>query len=260
MLLDLRKLFGLDGQVAIVTGAAEGMGAAIARHLAGAGAKVALADINLALAEQTAADIRAEGGDARAYAVDMAQEASVVEVMARVRADFGGLTILVNNAGVQDREFLENTSVELWDRIHGINLRGPFLALREAAKVMRVDGAKGRIVNIASHSARHPILPGILAYAAAKTGVLGLTRNAALELVKDGITVNAVLPGNTTTAGQYRAPGPPIAPEVIATLTPPLGRTGTPDDIAAAVLYLVTPASAWVTGQSLVVDGGHLMS
>ena len=104
----------------------------------------------------------------------------------------------------------------------------------------------------------HPIFEGLVAYNASKSGVLGLTRNAAYELAAHGITVNALLPGNVTTEGQARSPGPPIDMEKIKHMTPPLGRTGKTSDIASAILFLVAPASQWMTGQTLVVDGGHL--
>jgi NAD(P)-dependent dehydrogenase (short-subunit alcohol dehydrogenase family) len=258
MLVDIKKLHDLTGKVAIVTGAAQGMGEAIARFLAGVGAHVAVADINADLAEKVAAAIRSEGGEAKAYRVDMADETSIVAVVKNVRADFGGLHILVNNAGVQDRNFIEDTTTEFWDRLMNVNLRGAFIATREAVAVMRADKTRGRIVNTASNSAFHATAPSLFAYSTSKAGVAGLTRATAMEVVKDGINVNAICPGNTATAGQMTSTGPAFPPEQIAAFMPPLGRQGTPDDIAAAVLFLVTDASAFMTGQTLVVDGGQL--
>lgn len=257
-LVDIKSLYDLTGKVAIVTGGAEGMGKEICHFLASAGATVAAADINFPWAEDTAREINEAGGQARAYEFDVREEPQVVQMVQAVRRDFGRLDILVNVAGVQDREHLEETGLALWDKVHHTNLRGPFLTIREVAKVMRRDKSGGRIVNISSMGSLHPIFEGLVAYNASKAGVNGLTRNAAFELAKDGITVNAVLPGNTTTAGQARAPGPPIDPKVIPTLIPPLGRTGKFADIAGAVLFLVSPAAEWITGQTLVVDGGHL--
>jgi NAD(P)-dependent dehydrogenase (short-subunit alcohol dehydrogenase family) len=258
-LVDIKSLFDLTGKVAIVTGAAEGMGKEICRFLASAGAKVAAADINFPWAVDTAQEINEERGHVRAYKLDVSEEPQVVEMVQAVRNDFGRLDILVNVAGVQDRELLGETSLALWDKIHHINLRGPFLTIREAAKIMRRDKSGGRIVNISSMGSLYPIFDGLVAYNASKSGLNGLTRNAAFELAKDGITVNAVLPGNTTTAGQARSPGPPIDPELIPTMIPPLGRAGKVSDIAGAVLFLVSPAAEWITGQTLVVDGGHLI-
>lgn len=259
-LINIHSLYDLSGKVALVTGGAEGMGKEACRYLASAGAEVAVADINLPWAQDTASSITEAGGKARAYQVDLAQETSVVDLVQSVRRNHGQLDILVNVAGLQDREFLENTSVELWDKLHHVNLRGPFLTIREAARVMRADGNGGRIVNISSMGSVHPIFEGLVAYNASKSGVNGLTRNAAYELAADHITVNAVLPGNTTTAGQARSPGPAIDISKLKNLTPPLGRTGKPSDIASAILFLVAPASSWITGQMLIVDGGHLNS
>jgi NAD(P)-dependent dehydrogenase (short-subunit alcohol dehydrogenase family) len=258
--VDIQRLFDLNCNVALVVGGAEGMGKEICRFLAAAGATVAVADINLPFAEQTAAEITSTGASAFAFSIDLACEESVVGAVAQVRTQLGGIDILVNVAGVQDREMLENTSVALWDKVHSINLRGPFLTIREVAAVMRAAGKGGRIVNISSMGSLHPIFDGLVAYNSSKSGVNGLTRNTAYELAADRITVNAVLPGNTTTAGQARSPGPPVDVSKLKQLTPPLGRTGKVSDIAAAVLFLVSPASEWVTGQTLVVDGGHLNS
>lgn len=258
MPFDLKALFGLDGKVAIVTGAAQGMGEGIAQCLAGVGAAVALADIQAEGVEKVAAAIAAEGGTARAYTVDMADEAAVVALIDQARADFGRLDILVNCAGLQHRNFIQDTTAQFWDLMMDVNLRGPFIASREAVRIMRADGTRGRIVNIASNSAFHATAPSLLAYATSKAGVAGLTRSTAMEVVKDGITVNAVCPGNTATPGQMTSTGPSFPPEQIAAFMPPVGRQGTPADIAAAVLYMASDAAAYVTGQTLVVDGGQL--
>lgn len=257
-LINIAGLYDLKGKVALVTGGAEGMGKETCRYLASAGATVAVADINEPWARATAEEIVAAGGEAKAYEVDLVQESSVVSMIDAVRRELGRLDILVNVAGLQDREMLEATTLELWDKLHNVNLRGSFLTIREAARVMRADGNGGRIVNISSMGSVHPVFGGLVAYNSSKSGVNGLTRNAAYELAKDGITVNAVLPGNTTTAGQARSPGPPVDPEMIKHMLPPLGRTGKPSDIASAILFLVCPASEWITGQTLIVDGGHL--
>jgi NAD(P)-dependent dehydrogenase (short-subunit alcohol dehydrogenase family) len=140
----------------------------------------------------------------------------------------------------------------------GVNLRGPFIASRETIKVMRADGTRGRIVNTASNSAFHATAASLFAYSTSKAAVAGLTRATAIEVVGDGIRVNAVCPGNTATPGQLTSTGPAFAPEVIAGFMPPIGRAGTPDDIASAVLFLASDASAFVTGQTLVADGGQI--
>jgi len=258
MTLDFANLFGLDGRVAIITGAAQGMGEGIARTLAGAGAAVALADIQQGAVERVAAQIAAEGGQARAYHTDMAQEEDILALIEGARADFGRIDILVNCAGLQHRNFLEDTTCAFWDTMIDVNLRGPFIAAREAVRIMRADGTRGRIINIASNSAFHATAPSLLAYATSKAGVTGLTRSIAMEVARDGINVNAVCPGNTATPGQLTSTGPAFPPEQIAKFMPPIGRVGQPADIAAAVLYFASDAGAYVTGQTLVVDGGQI--
>ena len=253
MAFDFDAVFGLKGKVAIVTGAAQGMGEAFSRSFAAAGCSVVLADVNMALAESVASDI---GGVA--VACNMADEAQVIALISGARAKFGRIDILVNCAGVQDRNFIEDMTVDYWDRVHAVNLRGPMIATREVVKVMRAVGTRGAIVNIASNSAKHAMAPSLIAYAASKAGVVALTRGTAMEVAKDGIRVNAVCPGNTATPGQFTATGPSFSDEVIAKFMPPIGRAGTPQDIANAVLFLASDASAFITGETLVVDGGQL--
>ena len=255
----LGALFGLDGKVAAVTGAADGMGREIATLLAGSGASVAILDRNSGGAAEVARAIGSRGGGALAIGMDLADEKSIVAAIQEVAQQFGGIDILVNCAGIQNRELLTETSTELWDLVQSINSRGLFVCVREAAKIMRAAGRGGRIINISSMGSIHPIMPGLAAYNASKAAVNALTRSAALELSGDGITVNAVLPGAVATAGAAKAPGPAPSGRVVAGL-PPLGRLATPADIAAAVLFLAGSGAGAITGQTLCIDAGYLVS
>ena len=255
----LARLFGLQGKVAAVTGAAEGIGREIARHLAQAGARVAILDRNVAGAALVARDLNTAEGRAIAVEMDLADETSIVEAFGETRRQLGRIDILVNCAAIQNRELITETSADLWDLVQRINSRGLFLCLREAAKIMRSANNGGRIVNISSMGSIHPIMPALGAYNASKSAVNALTRSAALELSQDRITVNAILPGAVATAGSARAPGPAPSGRVVAG-PPPLGRLAEPCDIAAAALFFASAAGAAVTGQMLVVDAGYLLS
>lgn len=254
---DIAHILDLTGKVAIVTGAASGMGAETARYLAGAGASVVAADWNGPGAEAMAAELNKAGVKALAVTVDISDEASVLRMMERVKDQFGRLDILVNNAGIQNRALLADMSVEYWDQVQAVNLRGTFLCLREAAKMMRGNGG-GTIVNISSVGSLHPNLAGLGAYGPSKAGVNQLTRNAAFEFAQDGIRVNAVLPGGVITEGGMKATG--TVPSGRAVEMPPLGRIGQPRDIAALVLFLAGPAASYITGQTFIADGGFLVS
>lgn len=254
------SMFRLDDKVAVVTGAASGIGQGIAELFARVGAQVIVADINLQAALAVAEGIEGQGGKARAMLVDVSNEANVIEAFDQVIAQFGGLDILVNNAAIfPKRPFLE-VETEFWDKLQSINLRGTFLCLREAIKHMKAFGG-GSIVNISSVSSMQAVVYHNATYNASKAGVNALTRTTALEFAADGIRVNAVLPGGVPTAGAKAAS---LAIEIKGSMLGqgriPLGGMGEPQDIAHAVLFFASPASRYITGQLLAVDGGFLVS
>jgi NAD(P)-dependent dehydrogenase (short-subunit alcohol dehydrogenase family) len=245
--------FDLKGKVALVTGAAGGIGAGIAEVLGHAGATVVIADIDDARARQQADALSQAGAKAEAVGVDLADEASIVGACARVVERLGTPWLLVNNAGLQDREMLLEGTAGFWDRMLTVNTRGAYLMTREASRAMVAGGQGGRIVNIASAALIGAVVKGHAAYASSKAALEGLTRASALDLVEHRITVNMVLPGGVITPGSAGAQGPRA--EGPGCRPPPLGMCE-PQDIGGAVLFLASPLAARITNQSLAVDGG----
>ena len=245
--------FSLTDKVALVTGGASGIGAGIATVLAQADATVVIADIDDARAANQAAALTEAGYTAWAVHIDLADEDSIVRGCAEVVARYGAPWLLVNNAGLQDRQLLlEGTAAE-WDRMNQVNGRGPFLVTREVARAMVAKGDGGRLVNIGSAALVGSIVKGLAAYVGSKGALLALGRASALELVEYGITVNTVLPGGVATPGAVAAKGPPV--EGPGRRRPPLGICE-PRDIGAAVLFFASPAARYITNQVLAVDGG----
>jgi len=244
-----------EGQVAIVTGAGRGIGRAIALRLASEGACVACVSRTEENATKTADEINDARSDAaKAYAVDVVDHAAVQKIGARILEDFGRSDILVNNAGVTRDALAMRMSLEDWDAVINTNLRGAFSFTHALVRAMTKQ-RNGRIINISS-------VIGLMGnagqtnYGASKAGLIGFTKSLARELASRNITVNAVAPGfviTDMTAGLSEKIKDAIHSKI------PLGRTGTPEDIAAAVAFLASPEAAYITGQVLCVDGGIVM-
>jgi NAD(P)-dependent dehydrogenase (short-subunit alcohol dehydrogenase family) len=251
----MNPIYDFKGQVALLTGAAMGMGLAAARAFAQSGASVVLADRDGELAAREAAKIVKEGGIAIGVSCDVSDELQVAAVVDRTVAEYGRLDMAFNNAGVMAKiaPTADSTSEE-WERVIGINLRGVWSCMKYELKQMQRQGS-GAIVNNASVGALTGN-PGIGAYIASKHGVVGLTRTAALEYVKQGIRVNAVNPGTIDTQIARDVVGG--SEEAFAELEKgaPIGRAGRPEEIAAAVLWLCSPGASYVVGEALTVDGG----
>jgi NAD(P)-dependent dehydrogenase (short-subunit alcohol dehydrogenase family) len=245
--------FSLDAKVALVTGGASGIGIGIATVLAEAGATVVIADRDEPAAKQVVATLKEAGHKAGCVRVDLADENSIVHACAEVMSSFGTPWVLVNNAGIQDRELLLEGTAQEWDRMNAVNGRGPFLMIREVGRAMAAQGAGGRIINIATAGLRGSVVKGLASYVSSKGALLALSQVSAFELAEHKITVNTVMPGAVATPGARSAKGP--AAEGPARRPLPLGMSE-PRDIGAAVYFFATPAARCITNQVLAVDGG----
>lgn len=245
----------LCGKVALVTGARRGLGRAMAIAMARAGAEVAVNDIadGVAEAEAVAEEIRALGRKALVVPADITDGAQVREMIDRVAAEAGGLDILVNNAGIIRDALLLRMTDEAWREVLEVNLTGTFLCTRAAARHMTKHG--GAIVNISS-------VVGVVGnigqanYAASKAGIIGLTKTCARELAPRGVRVNAVAPGFIRSQMTERLPEQ-VRERMLSQI--PLARMGTPEEVASVVVFLASPAAAYLTGQVICVDGGMVM-
>jgi len=248
----------LNGKVAIITGAAQGIGRAIAMRLAEESAKVAIADINDAVATKTAEEIRATGGQALAVTLDVTSLEQAVAAVQRVERELGPIDILVNNAGWDKVEpFVENTP-ETWDRVIAINFRGPLNCCKAVIPGMQARG-HGKIVTISSDAGRVGSM-GEAVYAGCKAGLIGFSKTLARELARNNINVNVVCPGPTDTALLKSAMAD--RPRVLESMAKgiPMRRLGQPQDLAGAVAFFVSSDSDYATGQVLSISGGLTMA
>jgi NAD(P)-dependent dehydrogenase (short-subunit alcohol dehydrogenase family) len=243
-----------SGKVGLITGAGSGIGRATARLLAKRGGAVVAADVNRPAAEETAALVRAADGRVEACGCDVTRAEDVEGTVALARRAFGRLDVVVNCAGILRVAPLEETSEKEWDEVLAVNLTGAFLLTRAALRALREQGG-GAIVHIASRAAIRA-KEGHGAYAASKAGILQLTQMAAVEGARHGIRVNCVCPGlidTPMTRGMYDMDASIAAWKEVC----PLGRPGTPDDVARAMLFLASDDAAFITGVALPVDGGR---
>ncbi|MEW6569046.1 MAG: glucose 1-dehydrogenase [Chloroflexota bacterium] len=248
---------GFQDQVALVTGAGRGIGRALAQAFASAGARVAANDLTPVNLDETLRLIAASGGEAQPFLADVAMKMEVQTMVEKVRGAFGRIDILINNAGVEPHASLLALDEWDWDRTLAVNLKGPFLLMQSVGRVM-VEQGGGVMVNIASIAGRAHGLRDRSAYVASKTGLIGLTREAARDLAAYNIRVNAVCPGviaTEMTAASRQDPA--VMAQWLAEI--PQGRLGTPQDVVGLVLFLCSPAAAYLTGQAINVDGGKVM-
>ena len=248
-------LTSLDGKSAIVTGASKGIGKGIARVFARHGARVLVVARHLEAAEATADEIRTAGGKASAFAADVRDLAGMAAAAAAAAERHGGLDILCANAGIFPQAKLEAMTPDQWDEVIGTNLKGTFISVKACVPQLKESG-QGRIVITSSITGPVTGYPGWTHYGASKAGQLGFLHTACIELARYGITVNAVLPGNIITEGLENL-GEGYLKTMAVSI--PLKRLGTVEDIGYAALFLASKEAGYITGQTIIVDGGQVL-
>lgn len=247
-------MIDLSNKVALVTGAGKGIGRAIALRLAQQGASVMVADLDGASAAAVAREIADAQGVSRSVQVDVANADSVKFMVDKTIEAFGGLDILCNNAGIFPSAKIAEMTLEQWDQVHNVNLKGTFITVQACAAAMADKG--GSMVLTSSITGPITGFPGWAHYGATKAGMLGFMRSAAMEFAKQRITINAVMPGNVRTEG-LKDLGASYLRQMEQAI--PMDRLGEPDEIAQAVAFLASDAASYITGQTLVVDGGQTL-
>jgi meso-butanediol dehydrogenase / (S,S)-butanediol dehydrogenase / diacetyl reductase len=257
----------VNGKTCVVTGAGRGMGKAIGLALAKDGAKVVFADINATEAENSANEARKNGAKALGVHVDVGDRKQVKQMISRTVAEFGRLDVVFNNAGINKIQPFMETTEENWDRIMRVNALGVLIGMQEAARQMITQGGGGKIINTASIAGRQGY-PNIAPYCASKFAVISLTQSAARELAKHKITVNGFAPGVVDTPlweqidrehieiGETKEKGEAMRNFAAGIL---LGRVSTPDDITGLASFLASSQSDYITGQTIVIDGGMVL-
>lgn len=248
-------LTSLSGRSVIVTGASKGIGKGIARVFARSGAKVLVVSRHLAEAEACAEELKRAGGTAKGFAADVTQPGDMQMMAETAASAHGGLDILCSNAGIFPQGKIEELSAEDWDFVMDTNLKGTFLSIKSCLPYLKKSD-QGRIVITSSITGPVTGFPGWTHYGATKAGQLGFMRTACIELAKYGITVNAVLPGNILTEGLI-ALGPDYEKSMAASV--PLKKLGTVEDIGYAALFLASKEAGYITGQTIIVDGGQIL-
>jgi 2-deoxy-D-gluconate 3-dehydrogenase len=259
----LKQAIDLSGKTAVITGGAMGIGFGIAYRLAEAGANTVIADMNTAAAQAAAEKLKAKGWKAMAVQTDVSSQEDAQRVITTAVKTFGSVDILVNDAGIYPSVPVMELTVQDFERILAINLKGVFLCTKAAAAQMIKQGHGGKIINITSVDAVHPSSVGLATYDASKHGVWGFTKNVALELAPHRIWVNAIAPGGVNTPGT--GAGSPVSKEIQEIVAPfmakiPMKRMGEPDDIGKVALFLASDLSSYMTGSQVVVDGGVLLA